>query len=127
MKIISSIFTLALLFASFTTFAATAGTADDVSGKWVLSVQAPGETVDVFLELKQNGEAVTGSMTSTHASGKIDKGTYKDKKLALSVTAEMQGSPAAIQIDGAVDGDKISGSVTAQGLGTFAFSGGRSK
>ena len=66
-------------------------------------------------------------MTSSHASGKVDKGTYKEKKLSLVVSADIQGSPTPLQVDGTVDGDKITGSITAQGLGTFPFSGTKSK
>jgi hypothetical protein len=113
---------------ALTIFAVTAGPfADVVTGKWSLALQVPGETVDVVLDLKQEGESVTGTLNSSHASGKIDKGSYKEKKLSASATVDMQGSPAEVQIDGTVDGDKISGSLTVQGLGSFPYTGSKSK
>ena len=127
MKIFSFFLTIALLATALTVFAASAGTDDDITGKWSLALQVPGETVDVVLDLKQEGEAVTGSLTSSHASGKIGKGTYKEKKLSAVATVDLQGSPAEVQIDGTVDGDKITGSMTVQGMGSFPYTGSKSK
>ena len=120
---------LSLLFAFVFAASQTASvdakgvSAESITGKWTLSVDAPGEAVEVVLDLKQDGEAVTGTMTSTHGSGKITKGTFKDKKLNATLAADIQGSQAELLIEGVVEGEKISGSLTATGLGTFAYSG----
>ena len=128
MKLKSFILSIALLASALTIFAAPAGpSADEVTGKWSLALQVPGETVDVVLDLKQDGESVTGTLTSSHASGKIGKGTYKEKKLSAVASVDLQGSPADVQIDGTVDGDKISGSLTVQGMGSFPYTGSKSK
>ena len=127
MKILSFFLTVALLASALTVFAAPAGTKEDITGKWALALQVPGETVDVFLELKQDGEAVTGTLTSSHASGKIGKGTYKEKKLSATAAVEIQGSPTDVQIEGTVDGEKITGSITVPGMGSFPYTGGKSK
>ena len=128
MKLTSFILSIALLASALTIFAAPAGTsADEVTGKWSLALQVPGETVDVVLDLKQSGESVTGTLTSSHASGKIDKGSYKEKKLSATATVDLQGSPTEVQIDGTVDGDKITGSLTVQGMGSFPYTGSKSK
>ena len=128
MKKLSFILSIALLASTLTVFASPVGNAkDDITGKWSLALEVPGETVAVQLDLKQEGEAVTGTLTSDHASGKIGKGTYKEKKLSATATVEIQGSPAEIQIDGNVDGDKITGSLTVQGMGSFPYTGSKSK
>lgn len=127
MRISSFLLTFALFAFAFTVFASPAGTADNISGKWSLAVQIPGETVDVQLDLKQDGEAVTGTLTSSHASGKIAKGTFKEKKLSAVAAVDIQGSPTDFQIDGTVDGDKISGSITVTGMGSFPYTGSKSK
>ena len=100
---------------------------DEVAGKWTLTVDAPGEAVEVVLDLKQEGENVTGTMASTHGSGTVTKGTFKEKKLNATLKADIQGSPTELTIDGTVDGDKISGTITAGGLGSFAYAGARAK
>jgi len=101
--------------------------ADTVSGKWTLSVDAPGEAVNVVLDLTQKGDEVSGTMSSTHGSGKITKGTFKEKKLTATITADIQGTPTELQLEGTVDGEKIIGSLTAGGLGTFPYSGKKDK
>ena len=127
MKKFSFLLTLALLASVLTVLAAPAGPAENVTGKWSLALQVPGETVDVVLDLKQEGEAVTGSLTSSHASGKIGKGTFKEKKLSATASVDIQGSPTDVQIEGSVDGEKITGSITVPGMGSFPYTGGRSK
>ncbi len=106
---------------------AAASFKDEVAGKWSLSVAAPGEAVEVVLDLKQDGETVTGTMVSGVGGGTVTKGTFKDKKLTATITADIQGSPTELGVEGTVDGDKITGSITAHGLGNFSFAGTRSK
>jgi len=118
------IFALTLAIASVVV---AAGFKDEVAGKWNLTVDAPGDAVQVQLDLKQEGEAVTGTMVSTHGSGTIAKGTFKDKKLVATINADLQGSPTELGVEGTVDGDKISGTITAAGLGSFSYTGSRAK
>lgn len=100
---------------------------DDISGKWNISVAAPGDPVDATLTLTQKGEVITGSMSSQHGGGNISKGSYKDKALKATIAAEIQGSAVEMSLDATIDGDKISGSLTAPGLGTFTFAGSKGK
>lgn len=119
-----------LLFVAMTAIAgvvAAAGFKGDVAGKWSLSVAAPGEAVEVLLDLKQDGESVTGTMTSGVGGGPVTKGTFKDKKLSATITADIQGSRTELGVEGTVDGDTINGTITAHGLGNFAFAGTRAK
>jgi hypothetical protein len=118
------IFALTLAIASVVV---AAGLKDEVAGKWNLTVDAPGDAVQVQLDLKQEGEAVTGTMVSTHGSGTITKGSFKEKKLSATINADIQGSPTELGVEGTVDGDKISGTITAAGLGSFSYTGSRAK
>src|SRR5690606_37694552 len=85
--------------------------ASSASGKWTLTVDAPGEAVEVVLELQQSGEAITGTMSSTVGGGTVTKGSLSGKKLTASITAEIQGSPMELGLEGTVDGDKIYGTI----------------
>lgn len=132
MKTIALLCVLSLapaVFAAPTTSTAPAYTIsyDDISGKWNISVAAPGDPVDAVLTLTQKGEEVTGSMSSQHGGGNISKGTFKDKALKATIAADIQGSPMEMTLDATIDGDKISGSLTAPGLGTFTFAGSKGK
>jgi hypothetical protein len=121
-----SVFAFILTFAIAAVVAA-ASLEDKVDGKWTLTVAAPGESVEVLLDLKQDGEKVTGTMASSVGGGTVSKGTFKEKKLSATITADIQGSPTELGVEGTVDGDKISGTITAHGLGSFPYSGTRSK
>src|SRR5688572_6801764 len=100
---LSLLFALGFTVSPVASVDANGFSADSVTGKWTLSVAAPGEAVEVVLDLKQDGESVTGTMTSTHGSGKVTKGTFKDKKLNATLAADVQGSQTELVIDGAVE------------------------
>jgi len=54
---------------------------DEVAGKWSLNVDAPGEAVQVQLDLKQDGETVTGTMAPGGGPRQITQGTYKNQEI----------------------------------------------
>jgi dipeptidyl aminopeptidase/acylaminoacyl peptidase len=106
--------------------AAAPGT--DVSGKWVLAVDAGGQIIEVVLELKQSAAGLlSGSMNSPVSTAIVEKGSVKGTDLSVTLKGDVQGQHSEIQVDGKIDGDKISGTVTVPGLGSFPFTGSRSK
>ncbi len=44
-----------------------------------------------------------------------------------TVKAEIQGQPMEIQLEGKIEGEKISGTLTIAGLGTMPFTGVKNK
>ena len=99
----------------------------DVNGKWNLSVDAPGQTVDVLLELVQNGDSLTGTMSSSAGGGTVSKGSVSGKVMKLTINADIQGQPTQLEVEGTIDGDKITGAILAHGLGSFSFVGSKFK
>ncbi|MGQ0540805.1 MAG: S9 family peptidase [Blastocatellia bacterium] len=104
-----------------------AAPAADVTGVWNLLVDAGGQTVDVALDLKQDGNAVTGSMNSTVGGGTVDKGKVAGKTVKATIKADVQGQATDLELEGTIDGDKITGTITAHGLGVFSFTGTKKK
>lgn len=104
-----------------------AASGTDVSGKWILDVDAGGQIIQVVLELKQTPAGLTGTMSSPAGGGTVEKGAVSGKDLSVTLKGEVQGQPSDIQVDGKLDGDKISGSIVVTGLGSFPFTGSRSK
>ena len=99
----------------------------NATGTWTLNVDAGGQAVDVTLDLKQNGDAVTGSMVSSVGGGSIEKGSVSGKTLKLTIKADVQGQPTDLLFEGTIEGDKITGAILAHGLGSFGFSGSKNK
>lgn len=118
---------LVIILTAISALAFAASVDDGITGKWTLTVAAPGEAVEVLLDLKLDGDKVTGTMSSSVGGGTITNGTFKDKKLTATINADVQGSPTELGVVGTVDGDKISGSITAHGLGSFTYAGTRAK
>lgn len=102
------------------------GPTANIAGKWTLIVDAPGQAVDVVLDLKQDGEYLSGTMTSMVGGGTVDKGSIKGKLIKATIKADVQGQPTELQLEGTIEGNKISGTILAHGLGSFGFTGTKS-
>lgn len=84
-----------------------------VAGKWKLVIEFQGQQLPVSLTLEQDGESVTGMLETMLGNGKIAGGKVSGSKLAATANAEMQGQPVEFAISGKVDGDSMSGTITA--------------
>ena len=77
-----------------------------IDGKWQFNLQTDGGPRDVAVEMKADGEQVTGKWDTTDL-----KGTFKDNKLALNfpLTSAEAGMTADLVVDGALEGDALKG------------------
>ncbi|MEJ7624923.1 MAG: pitrilysin family protein [Pyrinomonadaceae bacterium] len=97
-----------------------------VSGKWELKINFQGQQLPVTLELLQTGADVTGKLNTMLGDGEIADGRISGNKLTATANAQMQGKGMEFIIDGKVDGDSISGTITAPiAADAIAFSGQR--
>ncbi len=85
----------------------------DVNGKWALVIDFQGQQLPVSLTLEQSGENVTGVLETMLGNGRIEDGRVSGSKLAATANAEMQGRPLEFNIAGKVDGNTMSGTLTA--------------
>ncbi len=105
----------------------TAAPAGNVTGKWTMLADAGGQPLQVTIELKQSGSDFTGSMSSALGNGTIEKGKIGGANITAVVNAEVQGQQMAIQLEGKLDGDKMSGTLSAPGLPLIPFTATRDK
>jgi hypothetical protein len=77
-----------------------------VDGKWQFSLQTDGGPREAAVEMKTDGEQVSGSWDTTEL-----KGTFKDSKLALNfpLASVEAGFTADLIIDGTLEGDALKG------------------
>jgi zinc protease len=88
-------------------------TLSNVAGKWALTIDFQGQQLPVSLTLEQTGETVTGLLETMLGNGEISDGRVTGSKLSATASAEMQGRSVAFEIAGKVDGDAMSGTLTA--------------
>src|SRR5687767_10369530 len=89
--------------------AATAWAAD-VSGKWIMAFKVQDTERKQPLELKQEGEKLTGTLTGRNdQKTEIKDGTIKGNDLSFTVSREIQGQQVKSLYKGKVDGDTLKG------------------
>ncbi len=126
MKIFTSLFVLALCLSSVIALAARPN-ADDLTGKWTLIADAGSQTITMAMELKQAGEALTGTTNSDLGAGTIDGGKVTGKAFTAILHAEIQGSVVDFKMEGTFEGDKLTGSFANPQFGSVPFSATRNK
>ena len=90
----------------FVTAALTAQT--DIAGDWDLNINGPEGVITATASLKQDGEKVTGSITSPQGTVEL-AGTYKAKKVELAFQIQSPNGPLDIKVNGDVDGADMKG------------------
>ena len=85
--------------------------AADASGKWTWTRKFQNNEVTQTLELKQDGEKLTGTITGRNADQKteIKDGKIKDNEISFNVVRERNGQEFKMAYKGKIDGDTIKG------------------
>jgi alpha-galactosidase len=79
-----------------------------LTGFWVLRIPTgDGNYRETFLDLKQNGETVTGKILPGFREFPISEGTFKEGKLHLVVTLRFQNQERQITYDGTMQGNQM--------------------
>ena len=99
----------------------TAPAGVDVSGRWTMLVDAGGQTIPVSLDLKQIGSDFTGSLSSDHAAGTVEKGIVSGNDISGILKAVIDGQPIDIQLVGKSDNGKLTGTLSGPGLPQMTF------
>ena len=96
-----------------------------VDGNWKITVQTPMGPQDSTLELKTEGNVLTGKQVAPNGgSAEIEDGEVSGNNLLWKarITRPM---PLTIEFSGTIDGDTLSGNVKFGMMGSGTFSGAR--
>jgi hypothetical protein len=93
-------------------------------GKWEITINSPMGAVKAMLDLATDGSTLTGTQTAQQGSGPLENGKVDGNTITWSAKISSP-MPMTLDFAGAVDGDKLSGSVKAGSFGSFPFSGAR--
>ena len=93
-----------------------------VDGKWNISIKTPMGDQTGLLTLKQEGDALNGTMEQGGNTVEVQNGRVEGETLMWTVNVT---SPMPVQLDfnGKVDGDTIGGDVKLGAFGNSTFSG----
>lgn len=83
-----------------------------VGGKWKLVLDFQGQQLPVSLNLEQNASSISGELETMLGNGKITSGKVKGAKVSATATAEMQGNTVEFVINGQLDGDTLTGTIS---------------
>jgi hypothetical protein len=87
---------------------AASGFAQSVAGKWTGEQQGRGGTQPVTLDLKADGNKLTGTMTTGENSTAIQEGMLMDGgKVMFKTTQSRNGNEVTISFNGEMKGDEL--------------------
>ncbi|WKW12619.1 hypothetical protein Strain138_001916 [Pseudogemmatithrix spongiicola] len=117
----------ALLVAAFAT-AATASILHDLTGRWQLAVVTDNGTGYPVLELKQEGDKVTGTYTSNAMGSRTISGTVYGDTLSFVLSPSGAGEGMVLTYTARiVTADSLNGYVDFAGQGGARFTGTRQR
>ena len=93
-------------------------------GKWEITINSPMGAVKATLDLATEGATLTGTQQAAQGSGPLENGKVDGNNLAWSAKISSP-MPMTLDFAGAVEGDKLSGTVKAGSFGSFPFTGSR--
>ena len=100
------------------------GAAVQVAGTWALVSESPQGTNEGTLTVTQNGATLTGTMSTVQfGSSPISDGRVVGRRMSWALTLNFGGQEFTLTYSGQVDGNRISGTVTAGEFGSFPFTG----
>ena len=109
----------------------TANSSANATGtwKWVL-VTPDGDSIDLSLKLKQEGDKLTGVVIMGDNEKEISEGLIKDNEVTLKVTREQDGKTQVSNFKGKLEGETIKGKIDSDWSGeqrTYAWNASREK
>ncbi|MEO6587892.1 MAG: S9 family peptidase [Pyrinomonadaceae bacterium] len=99
----------------------------NVSGKWIMSANAGGMEIPITLDVKQDGTVVSGLMSSPHGDGTLANAKVSGKTVKGIIKAEIQGQPMDLEMEGTVEGDTMTGTLSGGDLPLISFTAKKEK
>jgi hypothetical protein len=93
----------------------------NVTGVWDMSVETPNGTIDNVATLKQEGEKLTGTLSSQMGEIAME-GTVVGNEIKWVLNIDMGGQQVAIAFAGKIEGETMAGVFEMGGMGTAGWS-----
>jgi uncharacterized lipoprotein YehR (DUF1307 family) len=79
------------------------------TGTWKYTADVNGQSIDVTIRLKLDGDKLTGSVSVLDMETKIEDGKFKDGEASFTVNRDMNGTKFTIKYKGKIKGDTFTG------------------
>ncbi len=79
------------------------------TGTWKYTAEVNGQSIDVTIKLKQEGDKLTGTLSVLDMESKIEDGKYKDGQGSFKVNREVNGNKITLKYMGQFKGDTFKG------------------
>jgi hypothetical protein len=100
----------------------------NVTGKWTMTLEMSMGTGTPALDLKQDGEKITGTYTGRYGTSQLE-GTLKERAIEFTVTLVAEGESVSMSFGGQVaeDGQTMKGTAVLGELGDATWSAKKEK
>jgi hypothetical protein len=79
------------------------------TGTWKYTAEVNGQSIEVTIKLKLEGDKLTGTVSALDTESKIEDSEYKDGEVSFKVTREVNGNKFTIKYKGKIRGDTFKG------------------
>jgi len=100
---------LAVVFLVIASSVALADEKPNPTGSWKYTAEVGGQSFDVTIKLKLEGDKLSGSVTVNDMESKIEDAKYKDGKVSFTVNREFNGNKIVLKYAGTIKGDTFKG------------------
>src|SRR5436309_13160077 len=76
---------------------------------WKYTADINGQSIDVTIKLKLEGDKLTGTVSVLDTETKIEDSKYKDGEVSFKVNRDMDGNKFTIKYKGKITGDTFKG------------------
>jgi hypothetical protein len=79
------------------------------TGTWKYTADVGGQSIEVTIKLKLEGDKLTGTVSVLDMETKIEDGKYQDGEVSFKVNREMDGNKFTLKYKGKIKGDTFKG------------------
>lgn len=119
---------LALALLAFSATLATAAALHDLTGRWMLAVVTDNGTGYPVLQIRQEGDKISGTYTSNAMGSRSITGTVRGDTVSFTLSASAGGEGVVLTYTARiVTADSLNGLVDFAGMGGASFTGRRER
>jgi hypothetical protein len=79
------------------------------TGTWKYTAEVNGQSIEVTIKLKLEGDKLTGTVSVPDVESKIEDGKYKDGEASFRANFDVGGNKFSIKYKGKIKGDSFKG------------------